>query len=147
MAIQTPRGYQISPIAMMCATVCFLGVIACFVIFVLFGNVDNTRTLGEVIRPLIPVLASVGSALVVYIKLKSTSQINTQQNIAIAERADTIVDKSDKAASLAAEAAATVSTTFNGDLDQRIAEAVAKALAARDQESLFDPENEDNSNG
>lgn len=123
--IKFSNGTTIGPVTIVCSTVLFLAMIACFVILALYGNADQIATF---IRPLIPVLATIGSALLLFVK---THTVQT-----------TALEQGQQAASTAAEAKSAVEHVsgqveatqkqLNGALDARIANAVSTALAQHD---------------
>lgn len=112
--IKFANGTTIGPVTIVCSTVLFLGMFACFVLLMLYG--DYTK-LANVLRPLIPVLATVGSALLIWVKAHDVQTINLQQS-------ETVNKVSDQVAA--------TQSKLNGELDTRIASAVATALAQHD---------------
>lgn len=115
---KTAKGTVIDPVAMLCATVCFLGMLATFIILALYGDSDR---ISELLRPLIPTLAALGSACLLWVKNHQGQELNTQQNVVIAEKAD-------EAALLAENANTVVTQRLDGELDARIKNAVLEAL-------------------
>jgi hypothetical protein len=115
MALKTKNGTVAGPITLICATVCFLGVLGLFAF--LFVIVPDRADI--YVRVLIPSLTSIGAAAVVWLKTHA-AQINaTAENEQIYAKAN--------------EAVKTVDKRLNGELDARIEGAITKALVTVQQ--------------
>lgn len=117
MPIKTAKGTTIGPVALICATICFLAMIAALVVLIIVAPQSSEIYL----RPLIPTLAALGSAALLWFKTHQTQELNTQQNVVIAEKAD-------EAAVKAEQATEVVSKRLNGELDARLENAITRAL-------------------
>lgn len=118
MPLRTARGTTVGPVALVCATVCFLGAIGAFVALVIYAPQDSA----DYLRPLIPTLTTIGAAVVLWLK----SDHHSAQN-------EVIIGKADMAAEKAQQATEVVSERLNGELDARIAKVVNEALEAHQQ--------------
>src|SRR3954447_14658184 len=117
MALKTKSGTVAGPVTLICATVCFLGVLGLFV--VLFILVPDRADI--YVRTLIPTLAAIGSASVLWIKAHAVQRSATQENEQIFAN---VVDAAEKAEN----ATKVVDKRLNGELDARIQKAVLTAL-------------------
>jgi hypothetical protein len=108
MPIVTARGTRIGPVALVCATVCFLGSLAAILYLI-----HNSNTPDDYIRPIITGLITVGTGAVLYWRTHE----NAKQNVILSSQVAEVDDK-------AAEAA----KQLDGTLDMRIRQGVIAAL-------------------
>ena len=118
MPLQTKSGTTVGPVALICATICFIASGA-MLVYLITRYPDQAEVY---IRPLIPSLITLGAALVLWFRTQKSSEENRHISHQVADAAG----KADTAASAAKVAA----KGLNGDLDRRIEEAVTRAIAA-----------------
>lgn len=130
--ITLANGTRIGPVTIVCSTVLFLAVLAGFVVLDLYGNPDNTLKL---VGPALPVLATIASALLLYVKahtVQQTAALQGQQAVTTAAEAKATVEQVGKAVADVDQQVADNATRLNGELEAKIAKAVAAALANHD---------------
>lgn len=132
MPIKFANGTTIGPVTIICTTVLFLAVIACFVILSLFGHVDNVRGW---ITPLIPVLSIIGSTFLLWAKSHSVLASTTAASSTAAVNAAQARDAATHVEQVIGDVGTQVADNadkLNGQLEAKIAAAVSAALAQRD---------------
>lgn len=124
MPIKFANGTSIGPVTIVCATVMFLAMIASFVTLCLYGNAAQVSSF---VRPLIPTFATIGSALLVYVKTHNVQTTAIQQG----QQATTSAAEAKTAVQHVSEQVTATQAKLNGELDGRIQAAVAAALEAK----------------
>lgn len=131
MPIKFANGTTIGPVTIVCSTVLFLAMIASFIVLALYGNANNVATF---IRPLIPTLATIGSALLIYVKTHNVQNTTVQQGqAAAATAADAKVAATDAKSAVdhVSQQVTDTQAKLNGELDARIQSAVTAALESK----------------
>jgi len=127
---ETKNGTKINPVMIICATFCFIT--ALVLVFWLIAEYPEQADV--YIRPIIPSLVTLGAALVLYLR----SYKNNEDNKAGMEVAkETAVEVAEKAAVAVQDAQIAVvesNERLNGELDQRIENAVTRALITQKEE-------------
>ena len=131
--IETKGGTKIGPVAIICATLCFM-VSAGLLVFLIGQYPDQADIY---LRPLIPVLVTLGTGAILYLRSHKNNEDNKASHTSTDAKLDEAKELAGKAVENAEVAAAntqTVATRLNGDLDQRIEDAVTRALTTKKEE-------------
>jgi thiol:disulfide interchange protein len=113
--IKFSSGTTIGPVTVVCVTITVLAFIAMFVILAIYGTENNVD---QWVRPLIPVLATIGSVALVYAKAHRVGTQSTHQNEAIITKTENVQSTVENNAE-----------QLNGVLEAKINSAVAHAIA------------------
>lgn len=122
-ALKLRDGTIVGPVTMICATLAFLGVLACFLILFLIQPAQAD----VYVRSLIPVLASVGATALIWFKAHTVQQRNTEENVAINSNVITAAKKADDASAVATKVAEQV----DGQLETKIECVLNRVLSER----------------
>lgn len=125
--IKFSSGTTIGPVTVVCVTITILAFCAMFVLLALYGNEDK---ISMWVRPLIPVLATIGSVALVYAKAHSVGRQSSVQNEAIIHKADDVLAKADDVKDTVEHN----SEQLNGSLQGKINRAVMQALKDHEQQ-------------
>src|SRR3982751_4976710 len=83
-------GVSLGPVALVCLTITVLSFLAMFLLLVLFGDQGKVA---QWIKPMIPVLAVVGTSATLWFKAHTVQATSTQQNTQIDEHVEQVHDQ------------------------------------------------------
>lgn len=106
MPLITKGGTTYGPVALVCATICFLASLA----MVVYLITEYPAQAEVYIRPLIPTLVTAGGFLILWLKQRKSSEENAHISAQVHDNTQRLESR------------------LNGELDRRIEEAVIKAL-------------------
>lgn len=122
------NGTRIGPVTIVCSTLLFLAMIACFVILALYGDPNSIY---KFIGPVIPVLGTFATGLLLWVKAHTVQVSATQQAAQAAENAA----KAEQTAQHVNDTVTQVGTQvadnahqLNGELNGKIINAIFAAI-------------------